>query len=127
MPWITVMAIMAAAVLIRHLGLIAAVEDAVGRVLGREVRLPVVGCSKCLSFWATAAYVALTARQAGLRTWEAVAMPPLMAYAAYWLELLLGWLDTLYDRTYDALYTDAGDGRGPLPAGHKGGSRADKA
>ena len=115
MLWITAIAIMVAAVLVAHIGLITAIEETASKVLRREVRLPILNCGKCLTFWSTVSYVAIQS-QYEQPLWMAVILPPSMAYAAYWFELFLGMLDKLYNKAYDALYTDTGGASDAIPA-----------
>lgn len=117
---------MVAAVLLNHLGLIVAVEGVISKVVRREVRFHIINCSKCLSFWATVVFVATKSRHTVLELWEVVMLPPVMAYAAWWTELFLGWLSTLYDKAYDEIYSDAGHAyKQSLPAEREGHSGAD--
>lgn len=116
MPFATAIAIMVAAVLVTHLGLISAIEETISKMLRREVRLPLLNCGRCLTFWTTALYVVTESQHTVLPLWAAVALPAVMAYATSWLELLLGVLDKLYSIIYDALYTDAGRASDALPA-----------
>lgn len=114
MTWVTSIAMTVAAVLVNHLGLIAAIEDVLGRIFHEDVRLPIVNCGKCLSFWSVAVFVATEALHLHVALWECIVLPPLMAYAAVWFNLFLGYLDTLYNNAYDALYTNDGRKAGAL-------------
>ena len=87
------------ATMANHLGLV----DAVERVARH--RLPVINCSKCLAFWS----VLLCAILSGARAIPAVAVAFASAYTAVWLELLLGSIDTLYNKIYESLYPEETD------------------
>ncbi len=78
-----------------HLGLVDAVERTVG------FRLPIVGCPKCLTFWLTLLY---GCPRFGVAA--SVAISFLCAYAALWLELGMGYIDTLYNKIYEAIYSN---------------------
>jgi len=113
MAWSDIAWIVVACTSANHLGLIAAVE----RVLHR--RLPVVNCPKCLTFWSTLAYLLaclLTGDDAPLRGGLIVAHLPavprmlavsfLAAYSALWLELIMYFIDTIYNSIYDQISKD---------------------
>ena len=108
MAWSDIAWIVVACTSANHLGLIVAVE----RVLHR--RLPVVSCPKCFTFWSTLAYLLacfLTGDDALLRGGLIAALLPavprilavsfLAAYSALWLELIMYFIDTLYNSIYD--------------------------
>ena len=78
-----------------HLGLVEAMERVVGR------RLPILNCVKCLSFW----MVLLTTSLSGWNMIASLAVSFLSAYAAIWLELGMGFIDTLYGRLYEKIYS----------------------
>ena len=113
MAWSDIAWIVVACTSANHLGLIAAVE----RVLHR--RLPVVNCPKCLTFWSTLAYLLacfLTGDDALLRGGPIAAYLPavpwmlavsfLAAYSALWLELIMYFIDTIYNSIYDQISKD---------------------
>lgn len=86
-----------------HLGLVKAVEEVIGR------GLPVIGCVKCLTFWAVLAYTLFALHQ----PLASLAISFASSYTAIWLELLEGCLDTLYIRLYDKIYSDKEDDEAP--------------
>ena len=76
-----------------HLGLVKSAEE----VLRKE--LLVVNCPRCLSFWLVLAY---GLKSIGLDAFITVlAISFLASYAAIWLELFEGYIDTLYKKYYD--------------------------
>ena len=95
--------ILFSAVAANHLGLVAAVE----RVLGHSI--PVVNCPKCLTFWSVLAYgLAAEMPDSGAACLPSVTATALLcAYLASWLELLMGFADTLYNRIYEQIYPTA--------------------
>ena len=98
MEWGDIAAIVFAATTVNHLGLIAAIERIVRHAL------PVVNCSKCLTFWSVLAYGVVCC--CATSTPILVAIPCLVAisllcsYLAIWLELFMYAIDTLYNRIY---------------------------
>lgn len=93
-----------ASVTVNHLGLIAAIE----RVIHHQ--LPILNCPKCLSFWSTFAYgVSGDGVMAALPSElpRLLAISILCAYLAIWLELLEGYIDTLYNKLYEQIYPTA--------------------
>ena len=96
-------AVVFACTTVNHLGLIAAIE----RVIRR--RMPVLDCPKCLTFWSTLLLGmsgdGLPAHPSCLARLLAISI--LCAYLAVWLELLEGYIDTLYTKLYDKIYPTA--------------------
>ena len=84
--------ILFSAVAANHLGLVRAAEGVL------RIELPVVNCSKCLSFW-------LTLFLTDLPIAERFAVSFLVSYLALWLELAWGYVDELYNRIYDKIYS----------------------
>ena len=82
-----------------HLGLVQAVETTI------RLKLPVVGCIKCLTFWAVLAYCC--GRTATHSASAVLAVSFLSAWASIWLDLLMGMIDKLYLMIYDTLYPTA--------------------
>lgn len=95
MNWSDIACIVFVCVTANHLGLIVAIE----RVTGRD--LPVINCPKCLSFWVTMGYCGLNGGY-GLLAMLAVSF--LASYIAIWLELIEGFIDTLYLKLYEKIY-----------------------
>jgi hypothetical protein len=85
---------MLSATLANHLGLVEAVEGVI------KHQIPVLRCSKCASFWVVLAYSLLSGQQ----LIASVAVSFLCAYAAVWLELLCGYIDTFYIKWYESIY-----------------------
>lgn len=114
MAWSDIAWIVVACTSANHLGLIAAVESLLHR------RLPVVNCPKCFTFWSTLAYLLacfLTGDDALLRGGGPItallsAVPRMLAvaflaaYSALWLELIMYFIDTLYNSIYDQISKD---------------------
>jgi len=82
-----------------HLGLVTGVE----KIIKREI--PIANCIRCLTFWAVLAYGCWETAMRDLP--EVLAISFLSAWAAIWLDLMMGMIDKLYTRIYDALYTTA--------------------
>lgn len=94
MHWADTACIVFACVAANHLGLV----DALERTL--KLRLPVVNCPKCATFWATLAHTLLCCRTGWITS---LAVSLLLAYAALWLELGMGIVDYYYSRIYDKI------------------------
>jgi len=99
--------ILFSAVAVNHLELIANIERVV------KHSLPVVNCPKCLSFWSVLAYgisVMALGRTDGIipSLSRIVATALACSYLAIWLELLMGFIDTLYSRIYEQIYPTTG-------------------
>ena len=99
MNWIDIACIVFACVTANHLGLVSAIEEVIGR------KIPIVNCVKCFSFWCVLGYGIYT--RAGVVTVCAVSF--LASYTAIWLELLEGFVDTIYTKCYDKIYSTAED------------------
>jgi hypothetical protein len=84
-----------------HLGLIKAIEEATER------ELPVINCPKCSSFWFTLIYALLGIKGFFREIPFVLAISFLASYMAIWLELLEGYIDTLYNKLYDKIYPTA--------------------
>lgn len=103
MVWSDIAMITASATLMNHMGLVEAVEGVIRH------KLPVVNCCKCCTFWCCLLYTLL----AGVTVIPSIAVSFAAAYAAVWFELLLGYIDTLYNRWYENIYTEeTGDDAG---------------
>ena len=103
--WTDIASTVFVCVTMNHLGLIGKLEEIMGK-------LPVLNCPKCASFWFTLAYFI------GEMGFSIIPQIPFVlaisffaAYLAIWLELLEGYIDTLYTKLYDTLYstTDTAD------------------
>lgn len=105
MEWIDIAAVVFASVTVNHLGLIAAIEGVVHH------KLPILNCPKCLAFWSTFAYgvsgdgLTLAALPSVLPRLLAISI--LCAYLAVWLELAEGFIDTLYLKLYEQIFSTA--------------------
>lgn len=95
--WLDVAMIVFAVTAANHMGLIDAAEKTVG------FKLPIVNCCKCGSFWTTLVYGIIC--HAVLGPIPVIAISFLAAFCAVWLELLMGYIDTLYDKCYERIYT----------------------
>ena len=102
MNWIDIACIVFVCVTANHLGLISAIEERVGK------RLLIINCPKCLTFWSTMAY-GLWETQA-CETITVLAISFLASYSALWLELLEGFIDTLYMKCYEKITSTNNDG-----------------
>lgn len=115
--WTDIAGIVFAAVTMNHLGLVAAAEGVIRH------SLPVLDCPKCLTFWAVLGYGCLVccdsiaALPAALPRLLAISF--LCSYAAIWLELLEGFIDSLYAKLYEKIYPDTPDDA-PAPAADDG-------
>lgn len=95
MYWIDIASIVFSCTAANHLGLVDAIEEIIGK------KLPIVNCCKCLSFWCVLAYSIII----GQDIITSLAISFLCAYLAVWLELIMGIVDTLYNRVYDKVFT----------------------
>lgn len=89
------------AVAANHLGLVVAIERTV------KHRLPIFDCPKCLTFWAVIGYGALSGPEHPGDIIGVCAVALLAAWAAIWLELFMGFIDRLYIKAYEQIYTAA--------------------
>lgn len=96
-PWTDIACIVFTCVTANHLGLVKAVED------HYNTELPIINCVKCFTFWCTLIYTTLTLRDAI----PVFAISFLASYSAMWLELLEGYIDTLYNGIYEKIYQSA--------------------
>ena len=97
--WIDIASIVFVCVTMNHLGLITAIEKHIG------YEFPILDCVKCSSFWLTLLYVGMMSGQ--LITTLAISF--IASYTAIWLELFEGYIDTLYLRLYEKIYTTSYD------------------
>ena len=115
MDWVDIASIVFVAVTTNHLGLVSAIEDVI------KVRLTVINCPKCLAFWMTLVYGCDTVTTyKGLFTVLAVSF--LASYAAIWLELAEGYIDTLYMKLYEKITT--ADSNNPVASDANSGDSA---
>ena len=115
MNWIDIASIVFVCVTANHLGLIKAIEDYTDR------ELVVINCPKCFSFWCTLAYSLWFVGFSDIPLVLAISF--LASYTAIWLELLEGFIDTLYLKLYGKIIatnhndTPATDSNGGNTAG----------
>ena len=83
----TALIAMAMAILAHHLGLSEAISKVISKVLK---------CPRCLSFWTVLLVLVLH----GYNVFFAIGLSLLMAYLAIWSELLLGFLNQLYEKLW---------------------------
>lgn len=99
MIWNEVVMIWFSCVAANHLGLIAAIEEKI------EHSLPIMNCPKCFTFWALTGY-GVFAHEIIFVT---IATSFLFAYLASWLELGMGFIDSLYMKLYEKISPDTTD------------------
>ena len=99
--WIDIACIVFVCVTANHLGLIKAIEDVVKK------EIPIANCPKCFTFWSVLTY-GVVEYNSSLFTLHSsltlLAISFLCAYLALWLELLEGFIDTLYMWLYEKNY-----------------------
>lgn len=100
MDWMGIASIVFVCVTMNHLGLIGEIEEIIGK------QLPIVNCPKCSSFWATLVYCCYVA---ATDVTGVLAISFAASYAALWLELAEGFVDTLYLKLYGKIYSTAAD------------------
>lgn len=84
-------------VAVNHLGLVATIEGIV------KHRIPIINCPKCLTFWAVMAYGLLEIGFSNIPLVLAVGF--LCSYLSKWLHLFFAYIDKLFDRFYDTIYS----------------------
>lgn len=99
MDWIDIASIVFVCVTANHLGLVKAIEETYER------ELPVINCVKCLTFWSVLVYMVFATRD----VITSLAISFLASYTAIWLELLEGYVDTLYLKLYGKIYKNPND------------------
>lgn len=99
MEWTDIAGIVFACVTANHLGLVKAIEETYER------ELPVINCVKCFSFWSVLVYMVFATRD----IITSLAVSFLASYTAIWLELLEGYVDTLYLKLYGKIYKTSDD------------------
>lgn len=96
MYWIDIASIVFVCVTMNHLGLVKAIEEKV------EHELPILNCPKCSTMWCT---LVCSLWHVGFSDIPLVlAISFLSSYCALWLELLEGYIDTLYMKLYGKIY-----------------------
>ena len=99
--WMDVASLTVAAVLVNHLGLI----DAIEKVARRE--LPIINCSRCLTFWSVIAWLCCTTPSAPRHIPVILATSTIAAFLAPWLELCFGLIGKLYEKIYEKTFPKA--------------------
>ena len=91
-------------VTMNHLGLIGKIEEIMGE-------FPILNCPKCSSFWFSLIYCLLGMCHGYGDIITSLAISFFASYSAIWLELLEGYIDTLYHKIYEQIYsaTDQSD------------------
>lgn len=113
MNWIDIASIVFVCVTANHLGLVKAIEDTFDK------ELPIINCAKCLSFWSVLTYCCVC-RYAITTT---LAISFLSSYLALWLELLEAYIDKLYMKLYEKIFTTTDDtASADTHDGHSAGS-----
>ena len=96
MNWIDIASIVFVCVTANHLGLVKAIEETFDK------EIPIVNCVKCSTFWLTLLFQLVTK----CHPLTSLAISLLASYSAIWLELLEGYIDTLYIKLYEKIYPD---------------------
>ena len=99
MVWSDIAGIVLVCVTMNHLGLRSAVEGVI------KCKLRIVNCPKCATFWSVLVYMAIV-NQDAITT---LAVSLLASYAALWVELLEGFIDTIYLKLYGKITTADND------------------
>lgn len=102
MNWIDIASIVFVCVTANHLGLLKAIQT-----VTKCHELPIVSCPKCLTFWSVLVYELWSVGFSDIPYILAISF--LSSYSAVWLELLEGYIDTLYLKLYDKIYTTPAD------------------
>ena len=97
--WIDIAGIMFVCTAANHIGPIPDIEAFLRR------KLPVVGCIKCLTFWAVLVYELWRVGFSDIPTVLAISF--LSAWSAIWLDLFMGIIDKLYLKIYGKIYPTA--------------------
>lgn len=90
-----------------HLGLVAAIEAVIRH------KLPIINCPKCSTFWLTyiVNFVMMDYSSGTDPVLRAVipgaACALASSYLAIWMELLMGYVDVLYNKVYEQIYSTA--------------------
>lgn len=95
--WLDIACIVFVCVTVNHLGLVSAIEDVTGR------KLRIINCPKCFCHWAVFLYAVFH-----FDNMIAVfAISLLCAYIATWLELFEGFIDSLFMKLYEKVYSES--------------------
>ena len=98
MIWLDIASIVFVCVTMNHLGLMGIIEGIIGKTL------PILNCPKCGSFWFTLIYIIGKMGILGSPSIPIVlAISFIASYSAIWLELLEGYIDTLYLKVYEKI------------------------
>ena len=97
--WMGIVSVVFVCVTANHLGLVKAIEE----TIHKELRI--VNCPKCFTFWSALAYSIITSRDAI----SSLAISFIASYSAIWLELLEGFIDSIYMKLYEKIYSDTDD------------------
>lgn len=97
MIWLDIACVVFVCVTANHLGLIKTVEDVTG------YKIPILNCVKCSAFWSVF-FCCIVFRQDIIFT---LAISFLSSYVAIWLELLEGFIDYLFKKFYEKIYSDS--------------------
>lgn len=103
MEWIDIASIVFACTAANHLGLVRAIEEVF------DISLPIVSCPKCFTFWCVLCYGCRSVATCGTGIAVVFAISFLCAYMAIWVELGMGYVDTLYTKLYEKIYTSGKD------------------
>lgn len=94
MYWSDVAMILFSCVAANHLGLISAIEKTTG------YELIIINCSRCFTYWSVLMYSLFITNSILL----SFATSFLAAVLAPWIEMLMGFIDNLYNKLYDTIY-----------------------
>lgn len=102
MNWIDIVSIVFVCVTANHLGLVEAIQT-----VTKYNRFPIISCPKCFTFWSALAYGLWCVGFSDIPMVLAVSF--LASYVAIWLELLEGFVDTIYLKLYEKIYRNQDD------------------
>ena len=116
--WIDIASIVFICVTMNHLGLIEEIEHIYGH------RIKVLNCPKCATFWLTTAYGLWVIHPFYDEIISVLAVSFLASYVALWVELLEGFIDTLYLKLYGKITSADNDNEATASAddGNSAGS-----
>jgi hypothetical protein len=93
--WWDIAGIVFTCVTMNHLGLVKAIEEFY------DCELRIINCVKCFTYWSVLAYTIFVTHN----IITSLAISFLASYSALWLELLEGYIDTLYYKLYEQIYS----------------------